>query len=107
VHVRIHESREEVAPGPLDELRALGRLERSRRAELGDLAVAHEDVVRAVDPLRGSRRGAADEQSAGRAAWTERAMRGGRGSGGVPARAPARTSYRTAMRTTTPASTWR
>ena len=51
VHVRVDEGREQVAAGALDDLGAVRRVEAARRADLGDRAVADEDVVRPVDPV--------------------------------------------------------
>jgi hypothetical protein len=50
VHVRVDERREQVAPGALDDLGALWRLQRSGRADLGDHAVSNEHVGGAVEP---------------------------------------------------------
>ena len=67
VDVRVDEAGEQVAALAVDDLGALGRLERARRAQLGDRAVADEDVVRRVDPLaRVEHVGAADQQVGGR-----------------------------------------
>ena len=49
VHVRVEEGREGVQALGLDQLGAVGR-RRARRRQLGDLAVADDDVVDAVDP---------------------------------------------------------
>ena len=63
VHVRVDEGGEQVAALAVEHLGAVGRLERAGRADLGDLAAAHEDVVRRVDPgARVEHVGAADEQ---------------------------------------------
>ena len=50
VHVRVDERREQVLAGCLDCRRPAGRRQRSRRPQLGDLAVADQDVARLVDP---------------------------------------------------------
>ena len=70
VHVRVDERREQVAARAVDDLRALGRVERAGRADLGDRAAAHQHVGRAVEP--GARvehvRAARTSRSAGLAA---------------------------------------
>ena len=70
VHVRVDEAGEQVAPVAVDDLGALGRLERAGRADLGDLAAAHEHVVRRVDARRAgrarARRGPAGRRGAAR-----------------------------------------
>ena len=111
VHVRVDEGREQVAARAVDDLGAVGRrVERAGGADLGDLAVADEDVVRAVEArARVEHVGAAHEQvggAGGRAdeAHAERGDRRGVGRGrscelglgrprrGRSSRAPASTS---------------
>src|SRR5690606_14685616 len=82
--------------------------------DLGDLAAAHDHIVRGVDAGvgiedvgaahddRGVGRGRADQPRRGHQASTGPGAAGS----GATARAPASSSYSTAMRTTTPASTW-
>ncbi len=66
VHVRVDEAREQVPALAVDHLDAVGG-QRAGRAELGDLAAAHEHVVRRVDPAaRVEHVGAADQQVGGR-----------------------------------------
>jgi hypothetical protein len=79
VHVRVDEAGEQVAPLAVEHLRARRRLERAGRAELGDLAPAHEDVLRRVDAgARVEHVRAADEQVGGRrVADDERGVRRG------------------------------
>ena len=63
VHVRVDEAREQVAALAVEDLGAVGRLELSGGADLGDLAAADEHVVRRVDALaRVEHVGAADQQ---------------------------------------------
>jgi hypothetical protein len=49
VHVRVGEGREQVLAGAVDGGRSRGRLHAVGRRDLGDLPVAHEHVVRAVE----------------------------------------------------------
>jgi hypothetical protein len=49
VHVRVDERREQVAPGAVDRLGIGACGDAARRADLGDLAVADEDVVQAIE----------------------------------------------------------
>ena len=98
VHVRVDEAGEQVAALAVDHLGALGRLERAGRAELGDLAAAHEHVERRVDAgARVEHVGAADQQVGGRLlAVDERSSARGRGSRGCGS--PGRTGLRPARR---------
>ena len=69
VDVRIDEAREEVHPLGRDRLRPLRRGQRAGRAQLGDLAVAHEHVAGAVEAgARVEHVGAADQQLGGASA---------------------------------------
>jgi hypothetical protein len=63
VDVGIHEPGEQVAAGAIHHLGAVGRLERAGRADLGDLAGAHQHVVGGIHALAGVEDvGGADEQ---------------------------------------------
>ena len=95
VHVRVHEGGQRVQARGVHHLGAVGRLE--RLAELGDPAVAHEQVARAVEPgARVQEPRAADQQRGrrrGRAVELERRSCGLRrrglvGDAGTPAGAP-------------------
>jgi hypothetical protein len=79
VHVGVDEAREEMAALAVEHLGALGRREGARRAELGDLAAAHQHVVRRVDAgARVEHVGAPDQQVGGGAvADDERGVGGG------------------------------
>ena len=88
VHVRVDEAGQQVAALALDHLGALGRLEAAGRAELRDLAVAHEHVVRRVDPgARVEHVGGADQHVGGRLLAVHERLGGARhvGAGGVHA----------------------
>src|SRR5205823_2712973 len=118
VHVRIDEGRQRVQALGVHHLGAVGSAECARLADLGDLAVAHEQVANAVEPrARVDQVSASDEQIAGRhRGAVECGAHAGCGSvsapagEGAPAAArpgpPASSSYSTAIRTTTPDSTW-
>ena len=68
VHVRVDEAGEQMAALAVEHLGAGRRLQGAGRAELGDLAAAHEHVVGRVDPgARVEHVGAADQQVRGRA----------------------------------------
>ena len=91
VHVRVDEAGEQMAALAVDDLGALGRLERPRRAQPGDRAVADEDVERRVDPLaRVEHVGAADQQVGGRLLALDELARALRRVGGVHAVTSAR-----------------
>ena len=109
VHVRIDERREQVASLALDDLAAVGRGQRAGGGDLGDRAVAHEDVAAAVEAgpriervdvaqqQVGGAGGRADEADAGGAVrgWLVHAHAswGSVGRGALrSSRAPARTS---------------
>ena len=83
VHVRVDEAGEQMAALAVEHLGALRRLERAGRAELGDLAAAHEHVVGRVDAgARVEHVGAADQQVGGGAvADDERGVRRGAAGG--------------------------
>ena len=70
MNVRVDEAREEVLALRLDDLRARRRLQARRRTDLRDLTVAHEHVVRTVDPgARVEHVGAAQQQLGRRARY--------------------------------------
>ena len=97
VHVRVDEGRQQVAPRALDDLGAVGRGHVPAGRELGDLAVAHDDVAGAVEAVaRVEHVRAADEQRRRARRRRGRADHAGvrlTGSGWRSAvRAPARTS---------------
>ncbi len=88
VHVRVDEAREQVPSLAVDQLGALGRLEAAGRAELGDLAVAHEHVVGRVDAgARVEHVSGADQDVGGRLLAVHERRRGARqvGAGRVHA----------------------
>ena len=88
VHVRVDEAGQQVAALAVDHLGALRRLEAAGRAELGDLAVAHEHVVRRVDAgARVEHVRAADQQVGGRLLAVHERLGAARhvGAGGVHA----------------------
>ena len=88
VHVRVDEAGQQMAALALDHLRALGRLEAAGGAELGDLAVADEHVVRRVDArARVEHVGAADQHVGGRLLAVDERLGGARHvrAGGVHA----------------------
>ena len=70
VDVGIDERREQVAPLSVHDFGALGRLERARRPDLGDLAAAHEHVLRAIEPFAGIEHVRAAHEHVGQRGWT-------------------------------------
>src|SRR5262245_17661649 len=124
--VRVDESGERVQACCLDHLGARRRFERARRADLGDLATADQQVVVAVYPrARIDDLGTADQRVRGLRGRPVQARRSharlvhgvhaappiGAGAGdsgaasGIGSFAPLSTSKSTAIRTTTPDST--
>ena len=69
--MRIDEAREQVAAGGVDGLGLLGGVERSRRAQLGDLAAPDQHVLGLVDPGPRIEHVGAAQQQVGAGLWTD------------------------------------
>ena len=96
VHVRVHERREEVAPGAVDDLGARGRVQAPGGADLRDLTLPDQDVVQSVQArARIEHVRAADEEVDGGGRRADQRLHHARAPAAAGARAGARVPART------------